>query len=173
MLCWSKAPQHKPHDHTKVSFYWWEVKDFRGWETTAFSLKRFPTIRQISQCECEGSKNLFVTSKKDLLQGCTILSGCRRYPLILVFKLIRRISAWTLISSDKITGCCFLDLTPESAPCFTCSLQTDFMFIYFVTCKTGLICPDCWFCSDCLRESIIQFEVVSYIFYLKATVINK
>ncbi len=63
----------------------------------------------------------------------------------------------TEIITDKVTGCCFLDLTPESTPFFTCSLWTDIMFTYIVTCEIGQICPSCGFCSDCLRERIIQF----------------
>ncbi len=82
------------------------------------------------------------------------------------FKIKYCISASTPISTDKITfkiiAYCFLDKTPESTPCFTCSL----MFTDFVSCETGHICPGCGFCSDCLRESIIQFEVGCVLFVL-------
>ncbi len=40
----------------------------------------------------------------------------------------------------------------------TCSLWTDVMFTFFVTCETGQICSGCGYCYDCLRESIIQFK---------------
>ncbi len=76
------------------------------------------------------------------------------------FKIKYRISVSIAISTNiitnKITGCCFFGKMPESrhisyVPCG----QT--MFIYFVICETGQICPGCVYCSDFLRESIIQF----------------
>ncbi len=35
---------------------------------------------------------------------------------------------------------------PESTPHFTCSLWTDIMFTYFVTCETGQIRSGCGYC---------------------------
>ncbi len=56
----------------------------------------------------------------------------------------------------------------------SCSLWTDVMFSYCVSCESGQMCPGCGYCYDCLRKSIIQFKQdVSYLFCLKAVVMNK
>ncbi len=47
------------------------------------------------------------------------------------------------------------------------------MFTYFVTCETSQICPGCGYCSECLRESIIQFEGCILLVLFKVIVINK
>ncbi len=92
--------------------------------------------------------------------GIHVIIGKVLVSAVIGFKITYRISASTAISANiitkKIIGCCFLDQTPESTPCFPCSLWADIMFIYFVTCETGQICPGCGYCYDCLRESIIQ-----------------